>query len=146
MLNNYANDGKAAQPRIGCFESKCCRWSPPLTVCLQIQINTLQAPFAGVWPSCLRKMYCPRSEALLLCIALATVWKIYSTAARLKNGISSGWLPSILLSIWFFLMMNGISVWNSAAAPAQEKGPLKGRCWCKLRHTLAQTYTRMQTN
>lgn len=85
------------------------------------------------------KMYCLNAEALSLCIALATVWRIYSTAARLKNVISSGWLPTILFSIWFFLMTNGISVWNSAAASALEVGALKGQFWRK--HSLAGTCT-----
>lgn len=91
------------------------------------------------------KMYCLNAEALSLCIALATVWGIYSTAACLKNVISSGWLPSILFSIWFFLMTNGISVWNSAAASAQKKGALKGRFWHKHWHTCRNIHTRACT-
>lgn len=79
-------------------------------------------------------MYCPNAEALSLCITLATVRKIYSTAACLKNGTSAGWLPNILFSLWFLLITRSISVWSSAATAAQKKGSL-------LMQTLLHTHT-----
>lgn len=57
------------------FVWSCCCWSwrPSHHVCRQTQIKRLWVASAGVWPSCLGKMYCPNAAALSLCVTLATV-------------------------------------------------------------------------
>lgn len=59
-------------------QGKCCCWQ----VFLQTQINIGSRPLrAGVWPSCLGKSIVLTLGLLSLCAALATVAKIYFTAA-----------------------------------------------------------------